>query len=264
MAHTDEVTALVERRRSGAQGEIDTGRRILAECVDGCKVRTEAPVCWSSRRWTEAHVWSESIARRIRDLEGALVQGTCSDGRLWISRADVFSRAEVGGLDLFLAVMAWGFGSIGYGWRRRADILKRAGEREIGEAVDRLRVAAKDGPEAAWRAWSRGGSAKVGGLGTAFASKVAYFAAYDRDVGRGPLIADRNTACALWALDGRWDSRASTEAYGGYVAWAERMARELGCHSDDIERALFTIGPHVRRPGAPQRARSRGDRRWTP
>jgi hypothetical protein len=98
----------------------------------------------------------------------------------------------------------------------------------------------------AWRAWSRGGTAELRGLGAAFASKVAYFACYDRAGGTGPLIADQNTAWALWALAGIWDSRARQTTYGRYIETAGRWAGELGCRSDDIERALFTMGPHIR------------------
>ncbi len=84
-------------------------------------------------------------------------------------------------------------------------------------------------------------------LDTAFASKVAYFASFDRDRGRGPLIADLNTAWALWALAAIWDSRSRAALYADYVAWAERWAADLNCRPDDVERALFIIGPSIRR-----------------
>jgi Putative 8-oxoguanine DNA glycosylase OGG-like protein len=63
----------------------------------------------------------------------------------------------------------------------------------------------------------------------------------------GPLIADTNTAWSLWALHGTWDSRNDGAQYSAYVAWSERLARLLGCRSDDVERALFALGPDVRR-----------------
>ena len=57
---------------------------------------------------------------------------------------------------------------------------------------------------------------------------------------------DINTAWALWALNGTWDSRSDPGKYTHYVDWSERMAHKLSCRSDDIERALF--GAWARRP----------------
>ena len=113
-------------------------------------------------------------------------------------------------------------------------------------AVDTVRDEATISVAAAFRAWSWGGRAKLPGLGTAFASKVAYFAAYDREAGTGPLIADMNTAWSLWALAGVWDSRRTADHYADYVTWAEHQAIDLDCRSDDVERALFDLGPRIR------------------
>jgi hypothetical protein len=150
--------------------------------------------------------------------------------------------------------MAWGYGSVGWGWWRTARIINCNGEEAVGCAVEALQCAGGEGPACAWGAWSRG-AAKLHGLGTAFASKVAYFSSYDRTTGRGPLIVDLNTSWALWALAGISGSLARGRRYGEYVGWAEGQAAGLGCRSDDIERALFAIGPEVRqawkRQGAP-------------
>lgn len=143
--------------------------------------------------------------------------------------------------------MAWGYGPVGWGWWRTANIINRNGEEAVGCAVEALQRAGGEGPVCAWRAWSSGGEAKLPWLGTAFAGKVAYFSSYDRAIGRGPLIADENTAWALWALAGIGNSRATASRYGEYVEWAAGQAARLGCRSDDIERALFTIGPTVLR-----------------
>jgi hypothetical protein len=87
----------------------------------------------------------------------------------------------------------------------------------------------------------------LAGVDTAFASKVAYFGVYDRPGRAGPLIADRNTAWAFWALDGLWDIRATAAFYGRYVSTSEGWAEGSDWRSDDVERALFVLGPHVRR-----------------
>lgn len=108
------------------------------------------------------------------------------------------------------------------------------------------RSRSEEGVEGVWKAFSRGGDAKLADLGTAFGSKIAYFAVYDRSKGTGPLIADVHTAWAFWALEGLWDTRASVELYSRYVTTASAWAAESGWRSDDVERALFVLGPHAR------------------
>jgi hypothetical protein len=34
--------------------------------------------------------------------------------------------------------------------------------------------------------------------------------------------------------------------YARHVEWAERVAIELRCRPDDVERALFILGPEIR------------------
>ncbi|WP_369816251.1 hypothetical protein [Mycobacterium sp. 852014-52144_SCH5372336] len=46
--------------------------------------------------------------------------------------------------------------------------------------------------------------------------------------------------------DGTWDSRYVPEKYARYVEWCEAWGRKRTCRSDDVERALFSIGPTVR------------------
>jgi hypothetical protein len=223
-------------------------RRVLTAEITGAAESTdEQSVWWNGRTWSEAVVWSTEVRQRVRSLDASLDDQARSDGWRLISRDDVFNRAE-DPLDLFVAAMAWGFGNRGYGWRRTSDIIDAAGTAGVAHAIERLRHASLvAGAAGSWRAWSRGGEAKLHGLDTAFASKVAYFAAFDRHRGRGPLIADLNTAWALWALADSWDSRGSATLYADYVEWAESSAADLGCRSDDVERALFTMGPRVRR-----------------
>jgi len=201
-------------------------------------------VRWSADAWIGAEPWSKDTRGRLKDLRDHLERD--GSGRM-ISRADVFDRRG-DPLDLFLAAMAWGFGDRGYGWYRTATVINTAGEARVARAVETLQRAAEEGGSAGtWKAWSRGGVAKLPGLGTAFASKVAYFACFDRTTGRGPLIADINTAWAFWALHGCWDSRSSAARYAAYVEWAQNEADGLECRPDDIERALFMIGPAVYR-----------------
>lgn len=244
-----DFTDLVSDRMRSIDADDGTAVRTLRKTMQTFVVPTDRhAVWWNSKAWRNAGVWDQRTRQRVDRLARSIEGGPRNDrGWVRISRADVFARAEADPVDLFLAAMAWGYGARGYGWRRTADIIVAVGEDAVAGAVNRLRAAAgEDGPQGAWRAWSRGGTAKLRGLDTAFASKVAYFACYDRVSGTGPLIADQNTAWALWALAGIWDSRARQTTYGRYIETAGRWAGELGCRSDDIERALFTMGSHMR------------------
>jgi len=236
------------------------GRPVDPPSVDGLLQRTidgldpvatdDHGVSWHSHAWIDARdgVWTDDTRERLRRLAAHLPRTSHGDGWRLITRRDVFAMAGDDDLDLFLAAMAWGFGTVGYGWRRTARIIDAAGEGEVRRAVACLRdVSTEQGAAEAWTAWSWGGPAKLRGLGTAFASKVAYFASFDRSQGRGPLIADINTAWALWALNGTWDSRTSADRYAGYGDWAVEQSKTFGCRPDDIERALFRLGPAVRK-----------------
>lgn len=244
----NDLTNLVRARITDAAVDDAQVRRVLKAEIEGFSQPTDQhAVWWNGQTWSQADAWSSETRQRVISLDAALNDGSRDDGWRLISRADVFSRAA-DPLELFVAAMAWGFGNRGYGWRRTANIINRAGERQIVRAVGRLRdAAAEAGPANVWRTWSRGGAAKLHGLDTAFASKVAYFACFDRSRGRGPLIADLNTTWSLWALAGTWDSRMSAALYAAYVEWADRWADDLNCRSDDVERALFNIGPEIRR-----------------
>jgi hypothetical protein len=89
------------------------------------------------------------------------------------------------------------------------------------------------------------GDAKLAGLNSAFASKIAYFVCCSSN-GAGPLIVDENAAWAAWALADIWDSRKGANNYDRYVRWAHDRAAELRCRPDDVERALFVLGPDAR------------------
>jgi len=206
----------------------------------------EQRILWYGRRWAAKEYWHRATRKRLKALADSLGPPN-GHGRLFITRSQVFARRDP--VDLFLAAMAWGYGTNGYGPWRTAQIVNPEGrnrEASIRGMVDASRRAwDPDKPEALLRAWESG-AGKIRGLGPAFASKVAYFALYAPDKGTGPLIVDRNTTWSVWALGDIWDSRYSSAKYGAYVRWCERWAVKLGRHSHDVERALFSLGPEVR------------------
>jgi hypothetical protein len=248
MIDEDGVDELLRSRVRRKMLDDDSLRRMLRGAVRQFPQSTDDhAVWWNGTTWCEAKVWTSRTQRRLRNILDDLDDGSRDDGWRLISRAYVFGRAE-DSVNLFLAAMAWGFGDRGYGWRRTASIINTAGEQRVARSVANLRSAFDSGgPTGVWTAWSTGGRAKLPGVGTAFASKVAYFASFDRASGSGPLIADANTAWSLWALAGLWDSRKAATIYRDYVYWSQQWAADLGCRPDDIERALFSLGPAIRR-----------------
>jgi hypothetical protein len=266
------VKAVVELRCQNKNVGENMALELVASKIDGRGTGTDDQrVPWAADAWLAQEVWHPeawcSLESRPTDdrADGSGVWSSAAHHALTrlasslqpadqpgttISRDDVFKRREGDPLELFLAVMAWGYGDRGYGWRRTADILAAAqrsgGASRLAEAVQRLRDAGAGDREALFHAWSRGGAAKLYGLGPAFASKVAYFVSYDRQNGSGPLIVDNNTGWSIWALAGIAHSPSSAASYARYVELAERWSGHLRCRSDDVERALFELGPKMR------------------
>ena len=245
----DDLTRVVSLRHVGEAVPPTCALSLLHSAINAFDCPTDDHgVSWHFDRWRSGFASYPTGREQLDALAASLPQGSGTDpGWRRITRGDVFAADEPP--LLFLGAMAWGFGSTGYGWRRTLDILTPDGARAVVNAIRILRRSYGDGgsPDAVWRAFSASGAAKVKGLGAAFASKLAYFACYDRQRGVGPLIADRNTAWALWALTNVWDSRASATLYDRYVAAATEWATALNSRPDDVERALFVMGPHVRR-----------------
>jgi len=267
------LSTVVAMRREGQHVDEEAALALLCSEVAGRDGTTDGhEVRWAAEAWLrqgvrssgawdaseaiptggqadDRSVWSASAYGALTRLASSLRTVNRFGTRL-ISRADVFERREGDPLDLFLAVMAWGYGDRGYGWRRTANVIAAAerdgGVSRLADVVRTLRDCGTGAPHALFRMWSRGGDAKLRGLGTAFASKLAYFVSYDRDRGTGPLIADNNTGWSIWALANIARSTSVAEAYADYVEQAEDWARHLGCRSDDVELALFRLGPRVR------------------
>lgn len=239
-----------DRRKPGWMGEHPDTRAVLEEAIRQLRpANTEdQPVSWNGRRWLVQPDWHSTTRIRIEALCDGLDPSKCLE-ELIITRRDVFGHRN-NAVDLFLAAMAWGFGTTGYGCWRTAAMVNPQGqdqEQRVATAVDAYLAAwSTGGAMAVAQAWTRG-IGKIGGLGPAFATKVAHFAIYDRKAGAGPLIADLNTAWSVWALAGIWDSRYNPVKYSEYVQWCEQWAHAVNRRSDDIERVLFNIGPAIRR-----------------
>lgn len=229
-----------------------------------------APVLTQRASW-DPQIWRHGIGRLAIQqgwrtarpgLECALIGGVNAaqaasmrvpKGGFSINRRDVRDLGRVPKVDpthLFVAVMAWGTGTTGYGWWRTANIAYQAGSlatfriRLSGQiAAARNGVSAGAMGDAVWDAWSR--AFKLSYFGSAFASKLAYFAGAD-NTGFGPLIADRRTAWAVWALaEDLGFTRTRKRRYVSYVRSLSQWASNVGLRPDSLERALFELGPSV-------------------
>ena len=218
----DVLRTVVADRRQNIQGDRKRTRVVLKAALEELRPRETdlQSLSWFGRRWAANPVWCPRTADRLRELADKIDRSGMGD-ELTIRRCDVFDCRE-DPVDFFLAAMAWGFGTTGYGWSRSAKMINpglRNEEATVAAAVESYRSAwAEGGAEAVAQSWGRG-TGRIPGLGPAFASKVAYFALYDRDEQSGPLIADLNTAWSVWALSGIWDSRYDSAKYAEYVEW---------------------------------------------
>jgi hypothetical protein len=245
----------IRNRIDGGSGEVVASNLIsglLEAVLAGFEERTTDTygVEWNPGLWSARFAQNPDDAERIEALAVSLPPSSNSSRKL-ISRSDIFEMRD-DPRALFLAVMAWGYGLSGYGPVRARKILEVAdatNSNAVHQAVAELKRCA--GMEAIWKALSIGGDAKLRGVGIAFGSKVAYFTCYDREKGTGPLIADWRSAWGFWAVhgswaDGVWDIRKAADLYARYVDVAAMWAHDLGKRSDDIERALFLIGPYAK------------------
>jgi hypothetical protein len=139
----------------------------------------------------------------------------------------------------FLAVMAWGYGRVGYGpfrVRRLLDAAPDAGA-ELQAAASALREA---GPVAAYARLGDHGVARLAGLGPAFGTKFLYFCSPAGD--QPALILDR--LMSRWLRDNAGlavnEIRWSVSTYRRYLASMYGWAGELAVASDELEMCIFS------------------------
>lgn len=143
------VHAVIELRRRNERVDENMALELISSKINGRGTGTDGhAVPWAADAWlrqavwqpeawdkldgtpTDDHisgsgVWSPEAHRLLGRLASSLPTADRPGVRM-ISRADVFERRERDPLELFLAAMAWGHGSNGYGWSRTAAILAAA------------------------------------------------------------------------------------------------------------------------------------------
>lgn len=210
-------------------------------------------VPWNFEAWKAGFTLAEGLED---DTRAALVKAASALHGLHgssIARRNVFDfvnsqdRSEIDG---FLAMMAWGHGTTGYGWWRTAMAAASRRGNQCRKLCDRIRAqveAARRSPQSAFDSWSHKDS-RIRFVGPAFASKLAYFAVPDDMAGhRRPLIADDNTAWSFWAFTNITDTRTSREKYESYITVLHGWAAVTELRPDAFERGLFLVGPYVSR-----------------
>lgn len=151
---------------------------------------------------------------------------------------DVAARPDLDQEKVFLAVMIWGYGTVGYGPHRVRNILDQKSSTgsiraahellQKGEVANAYDVLITDGPD---------------GLGPAFGTKYLYFAAGDSCEFR-PLILDRLIAEAVneWGRLAKPINslKSDSQGYVEYLRLMSEAADIFGITEDDLEEVLFS------------------------
>jgi Putative 8-oxoguanine DNA glycosylase OGG-like protein len=183
---------------------------------------------WRPDRWLDADLGT--LRKHVGEIADRC-ESTSTSGVRRIRRRHVFDLVELPSA-LFLAAMIWGYGGTGYGPWRVGRMRRRAGS-TFNSKLERLITASRLGPKETWSAITAGN--RMVGLGPAFGTKIAYFAAFEAESGgRKPLIADANTSWAVWSLEGIPRSVERRDTYLEYVDLAYDWARACSVRADDI------------------------------
>jgi hypothetical protein len=183
---------------------------------------------WPRKRWLVAFPESSRELTLLPDyLDRATVRAAC----LGAPSSPAAARRA------FLVVMAWGYGTVGFGPWRTARILQ-----ESSHAPDRLaRVAQQLAHRGALDAYGLlGGDCRLRGLGPAFGTKYLYFCPQS-DAGPQALIFDRLVAGWLAQHAGvrlnpvSWSPR----TYCRYLELVSSWAAALGIACDEVEQCIF-------------------------
>jgi hypothetical protein len=184
---------------------------------------------WPRSRWLAWFPESEGLLTALPDrLDRAAVRARCSNA----------ATSPKAAWQAFLVVMVWGFGTVGYGpWRTAQVLAATVGAQErLASVAQQL---AAGGALDAYRLLA--GGCRLRGLGPAFGTKYLYFCPQ----GPGPpaLIFDRLVAKWLTGTvdislnSGPWSAR----TYRRYLDLLGAWAAALEVAPDEIEQSIFQI-----------------------
>lgn len=208
------------------------------ELVRGHDVLDQA-ISWNLETWTnsipaEHHKFLDELSSDCKSDE---------QGRPAITRHQVFELRDNDPRQLFLAAMIWGYGTTGYGASRVAKIIRKNAN-TLNDYLKGQVQAARSRPEESWSSFRN--EHRLKWFGPAFASKFAYFVAFESsDSELRPLIVDINTSWVMWDLVKLQRTVELKSTYVQYVDMAHRWAEEQGWRADEVEWALFELGKTV-------------------
>ncbi|WP_433316298.1 hypothetical protein ACQP0U_05410 [Micromonospora sp. CA-269861] len=170
-----------------------------------------------------------------------------ASGEVW--RRDVFAVADAyragsaSPRHLLTAVLAWGYGPIGYGpWRAARSLAADPDGKRLAYALEEVSGPASDEEalRTAYRRFRDPDHARLPWLGPGLFTKLLYFAGYRRGAGGvQPLILDRVVASQLPAEAGVGRRNGwSSEEWLAYLRWAAGQARARGVEPDEVEMAV--------------------------
>jgi hypothetical protein len=190
----------------------------------------QAGISWPRRPWSQAFPAFERTFVSLPELlDRETVRQAC------LGAADSPTSAT----SAFLVVMAWGFGSVGYGRYRTQGIL--ANTPDAGGRLHAVaRTLAKEGADGAYRRLARPADCQLRGLGPAFGTKFLYFCQPPGQTVTA-LILDqlvsiwlaRNTGVVLDSVT--W----SPPTYRRYLSYMHAWAAATGCLPDELELCMF-------------------------
>jgi hypothetical protein len=237
-------------RSEHADSDIDDSRLLqhVGESTWGPADVESQCVVWELRPWQRA--WKKAGLEQSSTTLEEFAEAVAQEG---------LTRRLVRGFGkdperLLIAAMAWGFGTTGYGGFRAATMLGHL------ETIEAIVATARSGTaeEAYRRLWDRHRTA-VPYLGTAFGTKLLYFAGNRGTRRPRPLIYDANVWRGLRAMGHDFPPPASvtTPRYIAYLELVERVAKRVQVSPDVVEYTLFCTGKQERRLRRASRSRRR-------
>lgn len=188
----------------------------------------QPPIPWPRQRWLDTFGNHRAVIESLPEV---------------IARDDVrtvaasATRNPSSALDAFIAAMAWGYGSVGYGPWRTERVLRQNSDaaRRLHQAAT---IVARDGAVAGYRFLANEGRLKH--LGPAFGTKFLHFIRQAPGAAPG-LIHDAVVTRSLSRHGGPKLSAAAwnTAVYTQFVATITRWAAELKVQPEELETQLF-------------------------
>ena len=209
--------------------DIPVAVRRLVETWQDRGFPTQPGIVWPQERWIdEFPAYRLLLSQLPRVLDRSALRVACAN-------ASASPEAAEGA---FVAVMAWGYGRVGYGPYRVLAIL--SGNGAAGHLHSVVQTLLAGGAVAAYRRLADPADCRLRGLGPSFGTKFLAFCS--SEIERPALILDEMVAswllrsAGLRFTHGRWHPRSYKAYFDAMHSWAD----EVGVRAEDIERCIFS------------------------